>query len=146
MVEPSEYDVLTSIVDFYSNRAIAHASFLIASIFGLFSVLSFIEVSSGYPLIALSVTYWLLWLLGLYSFGNFSFYASIAEVAKERIAARQPLVEIDARDNARKRQPILLRKFFALKRAGFLGEAKTPIILLLYMLVGLLPFLAVILL
>jgi hypothetical protein len=146
MENVSEYDVLCSVVDFHSNRAVAHASFLIASIFGLFTVLPLIEILVGKSPIAfvfLSIAYWLLWVFGLYSFGNFSYFASIAEVAKEKITAYQPIIESKIRSEAKNRQWKLLGRFFDLKRAGLLGKKKIPLILLLYVLVGLLPFLAV---
>jgi hypothetical protein len=71
--------VLLGLLDFDSDRATAHASFAVASIFGIYALLSAFEYfDSYYGKIVFGFTYILLAFLSLYSFLNFSKYASSA--------------------------------------------------------------------
>jgi len=78
---------LSVVQDFYSKRAVAHASFFVASVFGLFTVLRLIYEMNPYPAsqFTLSVVYIGVWIFGGYSFLNFSFYATIANSAQKAI-------------------------------------------------------------
>jgi hypothetical protein len=82
----SERDIVASLLQFHSDRAIANASFLVASMFGLFVVLS---MMASYQFEgtwwALALTYWFLWGFGFYSLLNFNHYALNAEVAKNTL-------------------------------------------------------------
>lgn len=83
--------------NFYSTRAVAHASFFVASIFGLFTVLalmdsSFLELSSNWSswaaLVLLSFTYWGVFAVGWHSFMKFSQYSIYAEYAESLTAQK----------------------------------------------------------
>lgn len=76
--------VLLGLLDFDSDRATAHASFVIASIFGIYALLSaFKFFDSCIGKIVFGLTYILLVCLSFYSFLNFSKYASSAEKTRE---------------------------------------------------------------
>jgi hypothetical protein len=80
-----EFDRQLSVVeDFYSTRAVAHASFFVASIFGLFAILAFMERFTMVSKILVSFAYWAVWSGGLYSFMRFSFYSGRAQAAQRR--------------------------------------------------------------
>jgi len=164
---------LPVIQDFYSQRAIAHAGFLVVSMFGLFTLLallrngvdkgsfssivwswdllwSWIYAWNSRLLVALSISYWLVWLYGLYSYLSFSFYASVAQLALEKTT------KYDSKliDKAKNRHNGIIKWFFDFKKGK---HAKEPpdlkykirdktltIFLIVYLLIGLLPFLALI--
>lgn len=79
------------IEDFYSTRAVAHASFFVASVFGLFTILTLMEVlleklnsngsEANFTIISLSLVYWGAFGFGLYSFMNFGHYSNLAKTA-----------------------------------------------------------------
>jgi hypothetical protein len=87
MDDPETIRNWTVIQDFNNKKANAHATIFIASLFGLFSILSLmgrlfspissINSSGNYNVtvfILLSFSYWLIWAFGLYSLGNFTYY------------------------------------------------------------------------
>jgi hypothetical protein len=88
--KPKEFHRQMEVIqNFYSTRAVAHASFFVASIFGLFTILALMESSfqklsnywSWIALGLLSITYWGVFVIGLHSFlkfGRYSIYAQIA--------------------------------------------------------------------
>jgi hypothetical protein len=82
-----KFKSLSVMQDFYSKRAAAHASFFVASVFGLFTVLRLIDnmYYSFWSKTVLALVYVSLWIMGIYSFLNFSFYASIAHNAERSL-------------------------------------------------------------
>ncbi len=72
---------LSAILDFYSDRAIAHASFFLASFFGLFTVL---QIQQN-PTLGWAILYWILFLAGLYTLNRFGYYASFAQKLMEKL-------------------------------------------------------------
>jgi hypothetical protein len=88
---------ISALVEFYSTRAVAHASFLVASIFGLITFLAIVQ-----QLGANVVIYWLsvfLFLafsyIGFFTLTRFGFYAGIADkLASKGLKAEQTLKAI----------------------------------------------------
>lgn len=81
--------MLSALLDFHSDRAEAHASFFVASLFGLFSVLQVAQnlLNSGVIFISLWITKaiwlvicWFLFYFGVYSYFKFGYYASYAHM------------------------------------------------------------------
>lgn len=74
------------LLDFYSDRAVAHASFLVASIFGLFTLLTIIQqLDVHLMLLSVPLFWWSVPIffvfsyLGYYTLLRFGFYARIAQ-------------------------------------------------------------------
>lgn len=82
--EDESLSVLLGLLDFDSDRATAHASFAVASIFGIYALLSaFNYFDSYYGKTVFGLTYFLLAGFSLYSFLNFSKYASSAHKTQD---------------------------------------------------------------
>jgi len=94
---------LVAIQDFYSARTVAHATFFLSSLFGLFTILSlmvnmkipsmiqangFISVQFLAMAICLLFPYIIVWFFGLYSLFNYKYYAAVAEAAQVKIVGR----------------------------------------------------------
>lgn len=75
---------LSALLDFYSDRAVAHASFLVATVFGLFAILQL--VSKGFSDFVF-IMYWSVFMAGLYCLLNFGYYAGLAETTKNKLLA-----------------------------------------------------------
>ena len=77
-------NVLIGLLDFDSDRATTHASFVVASIFGIYSVLFSFQnyFSIEYGKIVFIITYLSLSIIAGYSFLNFSKYSSRASAAE----------------------------------------------------------------
>ena len=79
-------DVLTAraaLLDFYSDRAVAHASFLVAAIFGLVTLLAIVQqminqTSNSLLYISL-IPFWAFSYLGFHSLLRFGKYAAVAD-------------------------------------------------------------------
>ena len=82
--DSNEISALSALLDFLSDRAIAHASFTIACFFGLFTVLS-IMVQNQETLNIWLWIYWVFWSFGVYCFFSFSYYATYSEKTKDQI-------------------------------------------------------------
>jgi hypothetical protein len=80
-------EVLIGLLDFHSDRATAHASFVIASIFGIFTLLFSFKLFNG--LIWGKVVYVLAFILlnaiSVYSYLNFGYYAAVADNVRETL-------------------------------------------------------------
>ncbi len=145
---PEERDSYRVIQDFYSKRAIAHASFLVASIFGLFTILSILRGMMNEPWnlarTFLVVSYWGVWAFGAYSFLNFGYYASLSHDALLKIARDQNDSLI--KDSTAKHQ-IPVKWFFELKagreHAGWVRRHNVMIVSFLYIVLGIFLFFAV---
>ena len=81
-------DQLKTIQDFFSKRAIAFASFFMASFFALFTTLKLIHdlVASLVARVILSITFWTVWIMGAYCLLCFSYYALFAHQAQWEIS------------------------------------------------------------
>jgi hypothetical protein len=155
---------LSTVQDFFSKRAVAHASFFVASIFGLFTILSlmekFVNRMPFYGIIwqlawdwnfarflLLSSSYWFIWLFGLYSFANFGYYATLAQRTEEKIAEGK---EIEIIDETKKKLGRRLSWFYGFKSglsqrglSGWIRSHGTILLSILYfLLIGLFPFIS----
>jgi len=155
MEDDVEREKLATIQDFYSKRTVAHASFFVSSLFGLFTLLSLMLTvkargSTLVPLetilVLLLVPYGIVWFFGLYSLFNFDYYASLAEHAETKIASDK-MSEL-ALDIIDKRKGIMKRLFRM--KAGFSDAPlkrfrvhKIAIFLTLYAVLGLLPLVVI---
>jgi len=82
MTKSNESTVLTGLLDFYSDRATAHASFTVAGIFGIYAVLF---ATDGLPPKAFLVAYVALLIINVYSFLNFGYYALLADIVRDKL-------------------------------------------------------------
>jgi phosphotransferase system glucose/maltose/N-acetylglucosamine-specific IIC component len=139
--------------DFYSKKAVAHASFLVASMFGLFTILAFAERTLGNPpsylnFFLLAITYWSIWVFGLYSMFNFSLYATMAQHAERHAAMNE---DDQVKDEVKKSSNRILKPFVDFKMASANEKIKFGVrshfdyvFLVFYVLIGILPFLALV--
>ncbi|MDH5451128.1 MAG: hypothetical protein OEX77_09600 [Candidatus Bathyarchaeota archaeon] len=88
----TDYEALSALLDFHSDRAVAHASFLVACIFGLFTVLSLINGENLSIDLIYSVVYYILLFGGLYALFNFNLYATKAVDVKSVIEKHKTLL------------------------------------------------------
>ena len=76
----SAISALTAVLDFFSDRATAHASFFLAFLFGLFSILSIVADQQGTSIrTEWLIPYWILFAMGLYELIRFNYYATYAQ-------------------------------------------------------------------
>ena len=84
---------LTVIQDFNNKKANSHATIFVASMFALFTVLSLASriatpsfSFSNYLILSFSsISYLFIWIFGLYSILNFSYYSTVSQRAEEEI-------------------------------------------------------------
>jgi hypothetical protein len=76
-------DEISALLDFYSDRCTSHASFFVATIFGMFTILSLNSHSNDSSLLA--ATYWLLVVAGIYFLSKFKFYSDYSEIVKRTL-------------------------------------------------------------
>jgi len=103
-LEATDYEALSALLDFHSDRATAHAGFLVACIFGLFTILSLIQ---GGVVIKFfySIAYWLLVFGGLYELLNFRDFAGRAQRITHFIRDHKTLL-INRLEEKPKQEPI----------------------------------------
>lgn len=136
MQDSKELAILTGLLDFYSDRATAHASFVVAGVFGIYSVL--FAGKSLDPMV-LCLVYAALVIFDIYSFLNFGYYATLADIVKVKLAnghfqkyERELTKELKARSR--------YLYWFKMSRRGMKGKPKLLIFFLLWILAVLLPF------
>lgn len=141
--------VLAGLLDFHSDRATAHASFIVASIFGLYAILFSFNTYFANDNVGIAVfviTYIFLALFSFYSFLNFSRYASIAN-AIQQIMER----EYCLKDNVIREKLASIEKikketsFFVKKRTKLLlnfqqWKGKIPTLIVAWIITVFLPF------
>lgn len=77
MIDSDRLTILVGLLDFYSDRATAHASFVVATIFGMYTLL-FGYNYEALPFPIFFLAYLALLVIAVYSFLNFGYYASLA--------------------------------------------------------------------
>ena len=82
----SQDTILSALLDYYSDKASAEASAVVATTFGLFVVLTAL---GNRPLIFL--TYWILWSAGLYFLLGFGYWAAHATRTKNFLVGKTQL-------------------------------------------------------
>ncbi len=107
---------ILALVDFYSDRAVAHASFFLALLIGLFSVLALAQSNQDNLRWIWAIPYWLLFLGSLYTFANFSLYASYAEKIVQNTCIYEVKEVKDAMETMQKR---LILKWHQVLKSNF---------------------------
>jgi hypothetical protein len=150
---------LNVIQDFNNKKANSHATIFVASMFSLFTVLSLSQriVAKEFPsflcwntlVLALSlVSYGLIWLFGLYSFLNFSYYSTVAQRAEEQLVQ-----DLDRKliSHYKSKWTGILKRFASFKvpntdddgtGQGTFRRNNEAISVLFYFIIGFLPLLA----
>lgn len=88
MGDNESVSALSAMVEFNSSRAEAHASFFIGSLFGIFTILAMVYSKENISVIERQVwsfINFILILVGLYFFYNFSHYAIAADKFRQKI-------------------------------------------------------------
>lgn len=83
MNDPEERTTVAELLKFFSNKANTHASFVVAELFGFYTVLS------SAKMLGLALFFWtglFLLIINLYSFANFMQYSSLASNFRGRLA------------------------------------------------------------
>jgi len=133
----TDYQALSALLDFHSDRAVAHASFLVACVFGLFTVLSLIKGNALALDIVYSVAYWVLWSGGLYSLVNFGKFAAEADRIKRFIEKRSSVLGIMDKEIQTLEKSLIESIFYHFK----LWKHRPKLMSILYFLfIGLLPW------
>lgn len=145
MRDTEELTILAGLLDFYSDRATAHASFVVAAIFGVYTI--FAIYSSLNDMLFLSFPFLFLVAFELYSFLNFGHYAAKAYVVRNMLLGTHQ-VEYDRQitDRYRKRSHGFFGKYEGLKTV-IVGKQRQPIVwwFLAFLLVAqVLPWLAIV--
>jgi len=134
---------ISALLDFYSDRAVAHASFFVASIFGLVTLLSIIQQLNMHltwfsiPLAWCSIPLFFAFsYVGYYTLGRFTFYADISDKlgehglksvetlkgvpCKSKNKPKETLKDyIDEQEDLQKKL-FILRRIIASKRGGYI--------------------------
>lgn len=147
--EDDSLNVLLGLLDFHSDRATTHASFVVASIFGIYVVLfSFNDyfASDIYGKIVFVLTYLFLVGISLYSFLNFSQYASLADAARMTMKTfylknEKVIKDFENQREDKRKKSILFRKFMDLRRSNSWKKWKTKIFFFVWFFSVILPFL-----
>jgi len=100
-----ENDQLLGLLDFYSDRATAHASLSVAVIFGIFGLLGIHRLKFEFSVANISfvIVYGVLWLAAIYLVLNFGWYTQMADSVIGLISKRE--IEVKLFTAYRKRQP-----------------------------------------
>jgi hypothetical protein len=88
MSNPDECTILAGLLDFYSDKATAHASFVVAATFGIYTFIfstNKVDIKNLGELLVFFLIYCSLLGFDLYSFFNFSKYASISHLIRTKL-------------------------------------------------------------
>jgi len=132
----TEIAILSGLLDFYSNRAIAHASFVVAGIFGIYSILSLMNKTSFW---LYTLSYIALLIIDVYSFLNFGYYAELADTIRTKLENRCTGRNLEITVEDRKRLSLLSRQFYQFKSRHIRGNLKSIILLALWIVAVVLP-------
>lgn len=140
------------IQDFNNKKANSHATIFVASMFGLFTILSLAQRISklfsnpiyDYTILGFSVaSYVLIWFFGLYELLNFFYYSTTAFLAEDRLVVG---LETELATVYRKEGKGLPKRFALFKvpekPQGFVRKNNEQISIVVYIAIGLLPLIA----
>jgi hypothetical protein len=126
-----ECTTLSGLLTFYSQRANAHASFVVAGMFGIYAVV--FNMDKICPL-AFWLSYVALLIIDLYSFLNFSFYTTQADILRRRLEdAGGRKLDLDDPDTL-KQMDWLTREYNKLRKKFLKGSTKMTLLLVLWLL------------
>lgn len=127
-----------ALLDFYSDRAVAHASFFVASIFGLVTLLTIIQqLNMHLTWVSIPLSWYSILLffafsyLGYYTLGRFGFYADMSQklneygLKLEEVFSGIPYRQIMLREYMDKQEEVqnnylILRKIIASKQGRYI--------------------------
>ncbi len=88
-------ELIDSFLEFYTNKSISFASFLVGSMFGLFTLLSLLRNTIQFPksFLLLTISYVIMVGFGVYCMLKWGYYAMLASKTKEQVnlMIRDPL-------------------------------------------------------
>lgn len=95
--DPNKLTQYTGLLDFYSDRATAHASFVVASVFGIFTIFAILRAEKSLLWLMWTSTYVALQFALVYCFYKFSYYAVLADIVRRQLEGgkdeiSQPLI------------------------------------------------------
>jgi len=156
MTNSEDCAVLTGLLDFYSDRATTHASFVVAATFGLYTIL--FSMSSNIPktfwsILIIIVVYSSLVMLDIYSFFNFGYYAVLADITKDELEQYRFKNPEQIKKYYKKLNDEILRRsrfyyFFVEKvkdSRSFISRKKIPIFGIVWFITLILPFIYILL-
>jgi len=136
-LESNDYTALSAQLDFHSDRATAQAGFLVACVFGLFTVLSLIKGKNPVLDLIYSLTYGVLWAGGLWALFNFNFYATEADKI-QHIMIESTVTHLKAVEASK--YPLLLRIYQGIRFSRFMSKHKVTMMIIFYIFfIGVLP-------
>jgi hypothetical protein len=141
MRDPEELTVLVSLMDFYSNRANAHASFSIAGLFGVYTII-FSGTIVRFPWWLFLIVLAFLTLLNFYSVYNFSFYTTASDAIRAKLLGEhyeEYVKLIDEHIYKYKRATLLFRFLLFRKFLGKNPQAKIFLFLAIYVFSVIMP-------
>ena len=134
-----ELAIFTGLLDFYSDRATAHASFVVAVTFGIYSLL-FAQKDIKLPVTVLIPVFLALTAICIYSFLNFGYYATMAENMRLRLmGAQSAKIDAEIRDYLKKKFWIF-SKFRSAKHTPFKGLVRYFGFFIIWLFAVIVPF------
>jgi len=141
MSRDEEIGILTGLLDFYSDRATTHASFVVAGTFGFYTILF---ANEHFDQCIQSRVVFLLACLALitinvYSFLNFGYYATLADITKVRLEGQHfEEYEDKLKEKLHARKNPFVNTFMRLREST--GRKKFGLFFLVFVFAVLLPF------
>jgi len=132
--DSDKVNTLVGLLDFYSDRATTHASFVIASVFGIYAIL--LSHNWLLPLLCWIGAYVALQIIALYSFENFRYYAVFAGEIRRKLEEGEDQYSTKIKNELKKDHSFDL--FIKLKESTML---KYCLLGILWVLATVLPFL-----
>ena len=141
MWDSDRLTILVGLLDFFSDRATAHASFVVATIFGIYTIL-FAKINGVLLQEVFVLAYLALAVIDIYSFLNFGYYASVAsEIRYQLMGYYSDDIERTIQNNLRRHRLYYSFRWF---RSGINYKSlKFLLILVLWLSAVVLPFVAV---
>jgi hypothetical protein len=100
---------LAAFLDFYSDRATAHASLFVASLFGIFTLLAIVQNLSGFGVWASIIIYFALIYAGYFTLVRFGFYADISQRITEGLEQRSTFKNVKWENKVEKEKENLFK-------------------------------------
>jgi len=146
MDDPDEATILTGLLDFYSDRATAHASFVVAGTFGIYAVL-FAYDAFGQTVFSrwvFIIVYVALLLVNIYSFLNFGYYSGLSHLVMIKLLGEHYEEFRDEMRSELKAGSYWIYVFGECKKR-ILGSARIILFLFVFWLLAvLLPFISIV--
>jgi len=135
MRDQEELTILSGLLDFYSDRATAHAGFVVAEIFGLYTLL--FSGRNTLPSEIFFLAFSALVVFNIYSFMNFGYYAESADFVRKKLEGQRKEKYLEERKSDLGRAT---RIFYTIRNVHLFGYRKYLFFFLLWLLAVILPF------